>query len=204
MAAELQDEDVAYLDTLPFSLRSEKASRLMLYHGSPRSSSEGLGPWSSDERLQQQLDSIDAEVLVCAHTHRPMERPLAGGMVINVGAVGLPFNGDRRAQYAIVSETRDEWQVEFRQVDYDLARTLEAYDSTGFLEQGGVTARLLRLELEHAAPFLVPFLKWAEAARRPAECGALQGFFDFYDPRESVETFWRRLERLAARGRRED
>ena len=73
----------------------------MLYHGSPRSHSEGLGTWSSDERLQQHLDSIDADVLVCAHTHRPMERPLAGGTVINVGAVGLPFNGDRRAQYAI-------------------------------------------------------------------------------------------------------
>jgi len=194
MAAELDDADVEYIDALPFSITATTAPGLRLAHGTPDSNARGLGPWCSDEELERAVESVAEPLLVCGHTHRTMQRRLRRGLLVNAGAVGLPFNRDRRAQYVIVSEHGGRFSVEFRHVPYDVERTLQIYDSSGFLARGGITARLLRLEVIHAAPFLVPFLKWAEARRLPPESAQLEAFLDFYDPDEPMGTFLSRLE----------
>lgn len=186
MAAELSEQDISYIETLPFSVASPAVSGLRLVHGSPTSHCEGLAPWSTDEELERHLAGLGECLLVCAHTHRPMCRRVRGGLVVNVGAVGLPFNGDRRAQYAILHHNGGDWQVEFRQVQYDLDRILAIYESSGFLAAGGVTAQLLRLELEHSAPFLVPFLKWAAARNLPAEAAQIESFLEFHNKKRSA------------------
>lgn len=197
MAAELGDGDETYLDALPFSLAADSAPGLRLVHGSPGSHGEGLGPWCTDGQLGRQLEAVDESLLVCAHTHRPMHRRVPGGQIVNVGAVGLPFNRDQRAQYAILHHhPRDGWHVEFRRISYDVERILEIYEKTGFLAAGGVTAQLLRLELQHAAPFLVPFTHWARIKEVPPEPARLVDFLDFYDPEESTRTFIERLKAL--------
>jgi len=197
MAAELTESDVRYIDALPMGITSTLAPRLRLVHGSPRSNNEGLGPWTGDASLERRLSEIDGDVLICAHTHRPMDRSVLGGRVVNVGAVGLPFNHDRRAQYAILHVSDESCEVEFRRVEYDLDATFQIYEQSGFDARGGLTARLLRLELEHAAPFLVPFTKWAEACGRPIEDGQLSGFLEFYDPAEPMRKFMERLDGLS-------
>lgn len=199
MAAELSGADVAYLSTLPFSTHSAAAPGLLLTHGSPRSTSDGLGPWTRDSKLDRYLDDIDESVLVCAHTHRPMVRERHHGLVVNVGSVGLPFNGDRRAQYAILSWHGDRWSAELRQVEYDLEKTLGSYRDSGFSKAGGVTADLLRLELLHATPFLVPFQKWAEAIGGSAEATILDEFLEFYEPDEPLRDFFTRIQALFER-----
>lgn len=196
MAAELDDGDERYIDTLPMSLHSSVARTLCLVHGSPRSHSEGLGPWSTDEELRAHLKRIDGSVLVCGHTHRPLLRRFDSGLVVNVGAVGLPFNRDRRAQYAVLRESADGWDAEFRQVEYDVERTLRVYETSGFLEHGGITARLLQLELTRAAPFLVPFIRWSRASRLPVVGEHLEAFLEFYDPTQPIREFHRKLREL--------
>jgi predicted phosphodiesterase len=197
MAAELHDGDDEYLDALPFSLAATAAPGLRLVHGSPGSHGEGLGPWCTDGQLEQQLGAVDEKLLVCAHTHRPMYRRTSGGQVVNVGAVGLPFNKDQRAQYAILHHhPRDGWHAEFRRVSYDIESILSIYDTSGFLEAGGVTAQLLRLELQYAAPFLVPFTHWARIKAIPPEPAHLVEFLDFYDSDEPTQTFIDRLRAL--------
>jgi hypothetical protein len=59
---------------------------------------------------------------------------------------------------------------------------------------------LLKLELEHAAPFLVPFLKWTEVAGMASERSRIAAFLDFYDPTQPLEVFWRRLRDFASGG----
>lgn len=199
MADELGPEEAAWIAELPFSLTAEAAPGLRLVHGTPGSTREGIGPWLSDERLAGHLGQVEEGLLVCAHTHRPLHRRVDGGLVVNVGSVGLPFNRDRRAQYALFEAAdpggsgREGWRVELRQVEYDLGRTFGVYERSGFLTEGGVTARLLHLELEHAVPILVPFMKWAERRGvEPAEA-ELEAFFRFYRPGEPLGAFWQRL-----------
>ncbi len=196
MASELSDEVVRTIDAYPMKLTARTTSGLQLVHGSPRSNNEGLGIWSSDDDLCDHLDRIPGQVLVCAHTHRPMLRQLETGLVVNVGAVGLPFNRDHRAQYAVLHQDGDRWGVEFRQVEYDRDRTLGIYESSGFLAAGGVTAELLRMELEQAAPFLVPFIKWATAMDITPERSRLEAFLEFYDPDQPMRQFVERLKAL--------
>jgi predicted phosphodiesterase len=200
MAAELSSEDAAWIASLPFSLRPASAGGLCLVHGTPRSENEGLGPWSSEAELAQAVSLAGEPWLVCAHTHRAMVRPLSGDRcVVNTGSVGLPFNRDRRAQYALLEHDGASWRATLRQVDYDLAAIFAVYESTGFLAAGGVTAHLLRLELENASPLLVPFLKWAEVTGVRPSLDRLDDFLRFHEPDQPLAAFFLKLESLAAR-----
>ncbi len=202
MAAELDEAAARSIEGLPLTLSSRLAPELRLVHGSPRSNSEGIGPWTSRQRMETHLAAVKETVLVCGHTHRSLECRLPTGVVANVGSVGLPFNRDRRAQYALFHFDREEVEVEFRRVEYDLGLTLGDYESSGFLSHGGATARLLLMELEQAAPFLVPFIAWARARGvQPleSEVGAFQ---EFYDPDESFRSFSCRMRELGDASKR--
>ncbi len=201
MAAELNEEDVHYIDSLPLSLTSVLEPDLRLVHASPASTREGLGSWTEEERLREFLAAQEEGLLVCAHTHRPMVRRVGDALVVNVGAVGLPFNRDTRAQYAIFERRTaqpgaDGWKVELRQVSYDLGEIFSIYDSSGFLRAGGITTQLLRLELEHATSFLVPFIEWAQARGLRPENSALERFRQEFDPAAPLAPFFSRLDRI--------
>ncbi len=201
MANELSDEDAEYLEALPFSITSRLEPELLLVHGSPAGANDGIGPWTSEREMAAHVESIRESILVCAHTHRPLDRSFPAGRLVNVGSVGLPFNGDRRAQYAIFDITGDEVEVEFRQIDYDLDAILGIYESTGFLKAGGVTAQLLKMELERAQPYLVPFLYWASTLEIEPSSSNMELFFDSYDPSESMRSFAIKLENIKSNKR---
>lgn len=190
MALELDDEDVAYLTDLPFSLTRRD---LRLVHGTPQSNRRGIGPWTESEEMQTHFNEVEENVLVCAHTHRPMVCEVEGGLIVNVGSVGLPFNGDPRAQYAVFDRGTDGWRVEHRQVGYDRDRIYAIYEASGFLAAGGVTARLLLLELEHASPVLVPFIEWTRATGVATTAEQLQPFLEVFHPGQPLSEFFRRL-----------
>jgi len=196
MAAELDEAAATFIAGLPLTLRSDLAPELRVVHGTPRSNGEGIGPWTSRQQVEAHFSEVAEPVLICGHTHRPLECRLPTGLVVNVGAVGLPFNRDRRAQYAVFQLSHDEVAVEFRRVDYDLEQTVRDYETSGFLHHGGATARLLLLELERAAPFLVPFIEWTRAKGIAPLESEVEAFQKFYDPDESFRAFSRRLSEL--------
>ena len=99
MAAELSTDDARTIAALPFSITSELAPELRLVHGSPRSYSEGIGPWLSSSQVADLWARVEEPVLVCAHTHRPLverfkELAPARDPVSTVSASSLP--GSRR------------------------------------------------------------------------------------------------------------
>lgn len=194
MAAELSDSVVEFISALPFSIARPE---LRLVHGTPVSNRDGIGVWTRDDELKAHLAAVDERVLVCAHTHRALVREIDDRLVVNVGSVGLPFNGDPRAQYAVFSAGGPlGWQVELRQVEYDREPLYKIYESSGFLENGGVTAALLRLEVEHAVPLLVPFIEWARRSGLEPASRHLEPFFEFHRPGDSMKGFFQRLQTL--------
>lgn len=181
MADELDEDAEAFISELPFSIRSSIDPGIEVYHGSPNSDREGIGAWTPEDRLQAFLDAIDGQILVCAHTHRPLLYRGQEGMILNVGSVGLPFNGDWRAQYALLTGNPGDWEITFRQVEYPRQSFLHYYETSGFLEHGGVTVDLLRQEVLHARPFLVPFLSWADLTDHAPTREFLPAFLELYD-----------------------
>lgn len=190
MGAELSEQAIAFIDALPLTCTSSLCPDIRLVHGSPASYREGIGSWTDEETLQHHLSEVEESILICGHTHRPFEARLEDGWIVNVGSVGMPFNGDWRAQYAILSSEDDtHWSVEFRQIEYDREAQLEIYKSSGFLEAGGMTSQLLYIELQRARPYLVPFLRWCELESHTPCLQRIDDFLSIYDETQPMALF---------------
>ncbi len=66
-------------------------SKLLLYHGSPRSNVEEILATTPPEQLEVLLDGQHATVMAGWHTHLQMLRQHRGGLLLNAGSVGQPF-----------------------------------------------------------------------------------------------------------------
>jgi diadenosine tetraphosphatase ApaH/serine/threonine PP2A family protein phosphatase len=87
----------------------------LICHASPRSDMRSFTP-EPDEADAQLLADEDPDVIVFGHTHLQFRRPSGRHTLVNPGSVGLPFDGDRRAAYAL---WRGGGDFELRRVDYD-------------------------------------------------------------------------------------
>jgi predicted phosphodiesterase len=86
-------------------------------HGSPISDVRSFAPEEDDED-EELLGGVAETRVVFGHTHLPFRRRSAGGVeLVNPGSVGMPFDGDTRAAYAIA---REDGTVEHRRVTYDV------------------------------------------------------------------------------------
>jgi predicted phosphodiesterase len=166
------------LRALPMTarVRPEGAPGVLIAHGSPRHYREGIGPRSSDATLSEILEMHPTDVLVGSHTHVPLHRRWGRTLVLNSGAVGSPFNGDGRAQYLWLTLHEGAWRPEFRRVAYDVDAALAAYETSGYLEHGGLLARLFRDEVRDARSYLVPFQMWAETSGEALDEAAFARF----------------------------
>jgi diadenosine tetraphosphatase ApaH/serine/threonine PP2A family protein phosphatase len=78
-------------------------------------------PAEDEEEL---LGGATERWVVFGHTHLPFWREGPGGVeLVNPGSVGMPFDGDPRAAYALVHE---DGRVEHRRVTYDHAASAAA------------------------------------------------------------------------------
>jgi putative phosphoesterase len=89
----------------------------LICHGSPRSDVRSFTPEPGDDDAEL-LEGVTAARLIFGHTHLPFRRSANGIELVNPGSVGLPFDGDTRAAYALV---HDDGTVEHRRVAYDHA-----------------------------------------------------------------------------------
>ncbi len=144
------------------------APKILVTHGSPRHYREGYGPFLSAEKYFEIIEEYPSDIYIGSHTHRTDEREVDGKTFINTGAVGAPFNGDSRAQYLLLTLKEDmKWKWEFRAVPYDRAAALAAYDSTGLVPYGDLSAHIFKMELEYALPIYAPYWSWAEHMGKP-------------------------------------
>jgi predicted phosphodiesterase len=91
-------------------------------HASPVSDMDSFYP-EPHETDAERLLGVQAERVVFGHTHLAFERMGPGGIhLLNPGSVGMPFDGDHRAAYAIIDGDR----VEHRRVKYDWEASVAA------------------------------------------------------------------------------
>jgi diadenosine tetraphosphatase ApaH/serine/threonine PP2A family protein phosphatase len=126
----ITEDNREYLRTLDAQITLELGElRVLIVHGSPRRINEYLYEDRPDSSFERLLDSADADVLVCGHTHLPYHKELPGGRhVVNAGSVGKPKDDDPRSCYAFLTAEAGDLDVEFRRVQYDIeteARRIE-------------------------------------------------------------------------------
>ncbi|MGO8883744.1 MAG: metallophosphoesterase family protein [Streptosporangiaceae bacterium] len=110
------------LDRLPLTVTMEidGLGRALFCHASPRRDDEMLLVDSPPSRWAEALDGVDADVVVCGHTHMPFDRLAAGRRVVNAGSVGMPY-GHPGASWALLGP-----DVTLRRTHYDTAAAAAA------------------------------------------------------------------------------
>ncbi|HET8894810.1 MAG TPA: metallophosphoesterase family protein [Gaiellaceae bacterium] len=118
--AALTEEQTAFLLALPPTLQ---IGRTLYCHASPRNDIDIFTEQTPDEQIAFLFENVDADVVVCGHTHMQFDRMIAGKRVVNSGSVGRPYGDEagafwtldlepRRTQYAGMQApemNREEW-----------------------------------------------------------------------------------------------
>lgn len=140
-------ENKAFLRDLPAHIPVQVGDlKVLLVHGSPRKVNEYLFEDRPDDYFVRIMDGVDADVLVCGHTHLPYHKTLPDGrQIINAGSVGKPKDKNPLAGYITLTAEGRQLTVDFIRVPYDVERAAAAIEATP--EVGGMPhafAQMLR------------------------------------------------------------
>ncbi|HEV7973296.1 metallophosphoesterase family protein [Amycolatopsis sp.] len=102
-AAQLTGAHVELLGALPLTvtLPVTGLGEVLFCHATPRDDEEIALVDSPMARWSEVLDGVEAETVVCGHTHMPFTRLVDRRLVVNPGSVGMPY-GSVGAHWALL------------------------------------------------------------------------------------------------------
>jgi putative phosphoesterase len=126
VAETLGREHVAFLESLPLTQRLDVdgLGDTIFCHATPHDDETIVTPLTPDKRLADILEGVDVDVVVAGHTHIQQDRTVGGIRWINAGSVGLPYEGDIKAFWALLGP-----DVELRRTPFDVRAAIRAFES---------------------------------------------------------------------------
>jgi putative phosphoesterase len=132
-ASQLDSDSIKYLKDLPTELRLEFGKiKVQAFHATPNSLFEVVLPSESDEVLIEKMLKDDADLYIYAHIHKPFIRFLNGKCVMNIGSVGLPFDGLRKSSYGLLEISDKSWQASIVRVNYNVNEVIERFNESDY------------------------------------------------------------------------
>lgn len=162
---------IAALAALPdqYSITAPDGRELRAVHASMQDNRTGIYPETADADIEKLIAPPPA-IFVTAHTHRPLMRQIGPTLVVNIGAVGAPFDEDKRLSYGRFTWTaRHGWQSEIVRLAYNWQQTIRDYVTSGFLEQGGPLAQIMLVEHRKSRGLIYRWASRYESAVRQGE-----------------------------------
>jgi putative phosphoesterase len=125
----LEPSDIDYLESLPVRLSlSIEDVEISAFHATPTSLFDVIPPNASDDQVETSLmQEKEAQVYVYAHIHKPYIRYINGKVIMNIGSVGLPFDGLTKASYGLVEIENGHLKTSIRRVCYELEKIVALY-----------------------------------------------------------------------------
>ena len=120
--AALDAEDVEWARSWP---QTVELDGVLYCHATPRDDMPILTDASAQDRFDEALEGIDARLVVAGHTHMQFRR----GRWANAGSVGMPYEDEVAAFWAIVGE-----DVEFRKTSFDVELAAAEIRASGLPE----------------------------------------------------------------------
>jgi putative phosphoesterase len=111
------DERLGWLRALPFRWTSDQ---LTVVHASPGDAWRSPTASATDDELTMTYGQLRARRVAYGHTHSSFVRSMPTMTVVNAGSVGLPYDDDPRASYALL----DGGEITIRRVEYDVEREI--------------------------------------------------------------------------------
>jgi len=92
-------------------------------HATPRSDEEVVTPATSDEEIAEIVAGVEQLAVVVGHTHMQQDRKIGSVRWVNAGSVGLPYEGELAAFWALV----DDGEVELRKTRLEVDEVADAF-----------------------------------------------------------------------------
>lgn len=130
---QLTDAHLAFLKSLPVqhNVPTDAERTLGLVHATPWSIYDSIMPDSGDFEFRRMLSESETAMLAYGHIHLQHQRPVDKGLVVGVGSLGLPFDGDQRAMYTVIDSAARGVNVEFRRLAYDVEKAISEAKARG-------------------------------------------------------------------------
>jgi putative phosphoesterase len=135
-AVALGAEDCSWLGALPTTVELDG---VLYCHATPRRDDEMLTRISPGERWLEALGAIDSPLVVAGHTHQQDDRLVGSVRFVNVGSVGLPYEGDPAARWGWICDATPELQ----RTAYDGAAAGRRMIARGWPDQRSIDAALI-------------------------------------------------------------
>jgi predicted phosphodiesterase len=132
----LGEERLAWMRGLP---RLQTHASMALVHASPETPWRAPMPEANDAELESIYRPLGHPIAIYGHIHRPYIRSVSGMIVANTGSVGLSYDGDRRAAYLVLDESKPL----IRRVHYDVDKEIRARADCG-LPRSDWVAKILQ------------------------------------------------------------
>ncbi|MFQ6549462.1 metallophosphoesterase family protein [Aestuariibius sp. 2305UL40-4] len=135
---QLEQKHLDWIAALPSTMTIHET--VFLCHGTPTSDQtywlerveqDGMVRSATLDEVEREADGLEADLILCAHTHIPRNIRLRDGrVVVNPGSVGCPAydddvpvyhhmqTGTPNASYAVIEGAPGDWRVMFRSVPY--------------------------------------------------------------------------------------
>lgn len=124
--ARLGPSRLAAVSAWPLTAELEIAGlgRVLVCHSTPTDDEPVYTRSTPDDELVAILGPIEHQVLVCGHTHMQYDRTLGSGLrIVNPGSVGMPYEGEPGAYWAVLDP-----DVDFRRTEYDVEAAVAAIE----------------------------------------------------------------------------
>ena len=120
--------------------------RIFMIHTSPGAKGGYLGPETSQASLKKITENIEADIILCGHSHRSFVRWVDDVLFINPGSVGRPDDGDPRGSYAVLEILDRKPGTELFRIQYDVMAAVQEIRKAGLPE---VFAQVLQQGLNY-------------------------------------------------------
>jgi putative phosphoesterase len=116
----LTGDQLEFLGALPLAetIDIDGIGRVLFCHATPRSDDELLTAISDEDRWRAALQAVDADVVVCGHTHVQFDRRVGDVRLVNAGSVGMPYEAQPGAYWLTLGP-----DVRPRRTEYDTEGT---------------------------------------------------------------------------------
>lgn len=108
------------------TLRVRGLGNVLFCHGTPRNEDEVFTGTTPEDNLLPVFEAVDADLVVCGHTHMQFDRMIGNRRVVNAGSVGMPF-GKPGAYWLFLGPG-----VDLRRTPYDLAKAAKRIRATDY------------------------------------------------------------------------
>lgn len=153
---DFSESDFEDMRQLPYDWHGDD---VYVVHSTKNHDHDLLPEEASIEALSHLFPGITESLIIRGHNHHHRIDQWQEKTIMTSGSVGIGLAGAPLAVYSLATRNAQGWQTEHQFVAYNLNRTLQRFDETGYIQSCGIIGELYRQELMTGKNTIVAFIE---------------------------------------------